>query len=345
VRVALVGTGVQSIPPVGYGGVERTISEFATALRVAGHDPVVLNRVRHGRSLDEYLFSLSVPGMVRSADAEVVHASTPVVANRLALAGMPYVYTTHSRHWFERAGARERFGFWLERRAVRKARATVALTPTLRGVISQMLPEAAGRLSVVPIGVDTEAFRPDPAARTGRVALGVGVVRPMKRWELAAEAAHNAGWTFRLVGPTPDPAYAERLRAIGPSVELLGEVMDDELRREYARADVLLHPSRVEILAGTVLQGLSAGLPVLGAAPVASLVENGTTGWTAPSGASDPEIAQFLTARLGELADSRLRLRLSEEARRVASSRFSWSAVVAAHVRIYESVRGPGVRH
>jgi glycosyltransferase involved in cell wall biosynthesis len=345
VRVALVGTGVQSIPPVGYGGVERTIAEFARALRAAGHDPVVLNRVRHGRSVDEYLFSLSVAGLVRDARADVVHASTPVVANRLALAGIPYVYTTHSRHWFELAGARERFGFWLERRAVRAARATVALTPALRDEIARKVPEALPRVSVIPIGVDTDGFRPDPTARTGRVALGVGVVRPMKRWELAAQAARDAGWTFRLIGPTPDSAYAERLRSMGPAVELLGEVMDDELRREYARADVLLHPSRVELLAGAVLQGLSAGLPVLGAAPVASLVADGRTGWTAPATADDAAIAALLTARLRDLAaDPTLRQRLSEEARRVATTRFSWPSVVAAHEPMYESVRSDASR-
>lgn len=346
VRIALVGTGVQAIPPVGYGGVERTIAEFAAALRAAGHDPVILNRVRHGRSLDEYLFSLSVPGMVREARVEIVHASTPVVGNRLALVGIPYVYTTHSRHWFERTGARQRFGFWLERRAVRRAHATVALTERLRDAIGQAVPGVASRVRVIPIGVDTERFRPDPSARTGRVALGVGVVRPMKRWELAAAAAKEAGWTFRLVGPTPDPEYARRLRAVGPSVELLGEVMDDELRREYARADVLLHPSRVEILAGAVLQGLSAGLPVLGAFPVASLVEDGRTGWTAPSGADDAEVGRFLAERLRDLANHELRARLSGEARRVASERYSWASVVRSHEELYATVAGgrPGRR-
>lgn len=339
-RIALVGTGVQAIPPVGYGGVERTIAEFANALRTAGHDPVVLNRVRHGRSLDEYLFSLSVPSMVREAHADVVHASTPVVANRLAWAGIPFVYTTHSRHWFERAGARQRFGFWLERRAVRRARATVALTDRLRAALGRSVPGVASRLHVIPIGVDTERFRPEPSARSGRVALGVGVVRPMKRWELAAAAANDAGWTFRLVGPTPDPEYADRLRAIGSSVELLGEVMDDELRREYARADVLLHPSRVEILAGAVLQGLAAGLPVLGADPVAALIDDGRTGWTAPPSADDAAIRAMFLARLRDLEDAALRARLSAQARQDATERFSWPSVVRAHIALYDQVRG-----
>jgi glycosyltransferase involved in cell wall biosynthesis len=342
VRIALVGTGVQAIPPVGYGGVERTIAEYAAALAAAGHDPVVLNRVRHGRSLDEYLFALSVSGLVRSAEADVVHASTPVVANRLAASKIPFVYTSHSRHWFERSGARERFGYWLERRAVARARMTVALTPSLRTEILRVVPSARDRIAVIPIGVDTDRFRPDPTARSGRVALGVGIVRPIKRWELAASAAVAAGWSFRLAGPTPDPGYADRLRSLGPSVELLGELTDDELRREFGRADVLLHPSRVELLAGAVLQGLSAGLPVVGAEPVATLIDNGETGWTSPPGSDAPAIRAFFADRLRDLSDAGVRARMGAAARAVAESRYSWPSVVAAHLAVYGRAFGDG---
>jgi glycosyltransferase involved in cell wall biosynthesis len=338
VRIALVGTGVQAIPPVGYGGVERTIAEFAAALRTAGHDPVILNRVRHGRSVDEYLFALSVPALVRAAHADVVHASTPVVANRLALANVPFVYTSHSRHWFERSGARQRFGYWLERRAVGRAGATVALTRRLRDEMNRTVPSARERVTVIPIGVDTHRFRPDPARRTGRVALGVGVVQPMKRWELAATAARTAGWKFRLVGPTPDRAYADRLRGAGPGVELLGELTDDDLRREYAGADVLLHPSRVEILAGAVLQGLSAGLPVLGADPVAGLVDPGETGWTSPPDASPAAIVTFFSDHLRILADADVRARMAAVARTTAETEYSWGAVARAHLPLYAKV-------
>ncbi|MCI4327186.1 MAG: glycosyltransferase family 4 protein [Thermoplasmata archaeon] len=336
-RIALVGTGVQPIPPVGYGGVERTIAEYAEALRAAGHDPVILNRVRHGRSLDEYRFSLSVPSLVRDVEADVVHASTPVVANRLALARIPFAYTSHSRHWFEREGFRQRFGYWLERRAAARARVTVALTEALRDEIVRTVPVARDRLVVIPIGVDTERFRPDPSRRTGRVALGVGVVQPMKRWEVAAKASAEAGWEFRLAGPTPNPEYAATLRALGPNVEVLGELTDADLRAEYASADVLLHPSRVEILAGAVLQGLSAGLPVVGASPVASLVEDEITGWTAAAGVEGAALHGFFVDRLRALADPATREPMAAAARRSAVSRFSWAEVVRAHLAAYST--------
>ncbi|HEY6238887.1 MAG TPA: glycosyltransferase family 4 protein, partial [Thermoplasmata archaeon] len=285
-RVVLVGTGVQPIPPEGYGGVERTLSEYARALRAAGHEVTVVNEVRGRRNRDEYRFALRLPRLLEGMEYDVLHASSPVVANRLAWMGRPFTYTSHSRHWFEIGGWRGRWGLWLERRAVRRAVHTVALTERLRSRMIELVgPSAAARTSVIPIGVDTDRFRPDWNARRGNVALGVGVVAPFKRWHLAAAALKGTGVRLRLLGPTPDTAYAAEVRAAGDDVEIVGEVSDEVLRTAYSQSDLLVHPSRVELLAGVVLQGLSAGLPVLGASPVADLVDPGA-GRTTPAEAS-----------------------------------------------------------
>lgn len=340
VRVVLIGTGVLAIPPTGYGGVERTIAELAAALRAAGHEAVVLNEVRRGRSIDEYWFARGLPGRVRGVRGDVVHASTPVVANRLRLAGIPYVYTSHSRHWFERTRWSHRWGFWLEKRAVQGAAATIALTPRLSAAIASAVgPATTRRMTTVPIGVDLERFVPDWSRRTGRKALGVGVVAPMKRWELAAAALRGTGVGLTILGPQPDPAYAQKVRQAGDLVELLGEVGNDELRRRLAESDWLVHPSRVELLSGAVLQGLAAGLPVLGAAPVGELVETGVDGWCSAEGASEPEIVASTRSHAVELArNAELRRRMGDAARRNAEARFSWRSVAAAHVGLYQSV-------
>jgi glycosyltransferase involved in cell wall biosynthesis len=343
VRVLLVGTGVQSIPPTGYGGVERTIAELANALRAAGDDPIVVNRVRSGRTTDEYWFAWELPRRLRAESFDVIHASTPVVAQRLAFAHTPFVYTSHSRHWFECRGARERWGLYLERRAVRKAAQAIALTQTLAGRIGETV-AASPPLEVVPIGVDVDRFQADGSRRTGRRALGVGIVRPFKRWELAARALRGTGITLRIAGPTPDPEYAELVRRAGDGVELLGEVSDPRLRELYSESDLLLHPSRVELLAGAVLQGLSASLPVLGARPVADLVDDGVTGAIAPADATAEELTQFWNRWALRLRDDEgLRRLMGDAGRRVAETRYSWAAVAAAHQRIYRRVARAGV--
>jgi glycosyltransferase involved in cell wall biosynthesis len=340
VRIVLVGGGVEPIPPTGYGGTERFIADLHGALRAAGHEAFVVNQVRHRRLRDEYPFAWQLPRLLRSQTYDVVHANSPVVANRLALGRIPYVYTTHSRHWYHRAQLSHRWGYWLERRAVRRASAPVALTESLARTMRAAVPETRRPIAVIPFGVDGERFRPAWDRRTGGVALGVGLVAPVKRWELAAEALRGTGLRFTLVGPTPDRAYADRVRAAGDHVELVGELSDDALAARYAESDLLVHPSRVELLSGSVVQGLSAALPVVGGPALAGVVEEGRTGWCVP----DPDPRAFITGireRATQLAgDPGLRRRMGDAARSLAQDQFSWPRVVQRYVELYRGVAG-----
>jgi len=341
VRILLLGGGVQPIPPTGYGAVERIIDDLRTGLIAAGHEAIVINRVRRRRTRDEIPFALEVPRLIRAERYDVLHAHTPVVANRLALGGFPFVYTSHSRHWFYRTQLSHQWGYWLERRAVRRARATVALTePLARTMRSQVPSPHPLPISVIPFGVDTERFQPDWDARTGRRALGVGVVLPFKRWEWAAQALRGTGVQLRIAGPQPSPEYAAQVRAAGDSVELLGEVSETDLRRLYAESDFLVHPSAVEILSATVLEGLSAGLPILGGSAVEGVVENDRTGWVIAD--ADPTTFRASTRVHAEalLADGGLRRRIGEAARAAALDRFAWPRIVEAHLAVYRAVAG-----
>jgi len=335
VRVVLIGSGVQPIPPTGYGGIERFLADLAGALRAAGHEVVIVNQVRHRRQRDEYPFAWQVPRLLRAERYDALHANSPVVANRLALGRRPFVYTTHSRHWYYRERLTHRWGYWLERRAVRRAAVPVALTPALARTIANATGVTRRPIAVIPFGVDLERFRPAPERRHGRAALGVGIVAPFKRWEVAAEALRGTGLRLTIVGPTPDRAYAERIRAAGEGVTLTGEVTDAELAQRYAESDLLVHPSRAELLSGAVVQGLAAGLPVIGGPTLEGVVESGRTGWIVDD--IDPArfVASFRAAAQAAAADPVLLRRLGEEARRVASERYSWPSVVSRYVEAY----------
>ena len=341
-RIVLVGGGVQPIPPTGYGGTERFIADLSAALVRAGHETVIVNRVRHGRQRDEYPFAWELPRLLPPPPYDVIHANSPVVGNRLALAGLPYVYTTHSRHWYYRENLRHRWGYWLERRAVRNAAGPVALTPHLAKTISGAVGRTRRPLAVIPFGVDGAVFRPAWERRTGRIALGVGVVLPFKRWEVAAASLRGTGVTLRLVGPTPDPEYAARVGAAGENVEITGEVPGDVLARQFAESDFLLHPSRAELLSGAVVQALAAGLPVLGGPALEGVVDDGRDGWLVAD--SDPTaFVQGLRDRAQTLvADGGLRRKMGDAARATAQERFSWERVVADYLTVYRAVAAEG---
>lgn len=337
-RIALIGGGVEPIPPTGYGGTERFIADLEVALRAAGHDPFVINRVRHRRLRDEYPFAWELPRLLRAETYDVVHANSPVVGNRLAGRGIPYVYTTHSRHWYYRDRLSHRWGYWLERRAVRRSSAPVALTAPLADTMRGAVGTTRRPITVIPFGVDLERFHPEWGRRTGRVALGIGVVAPVKRWEFAAAAVRGTGVRLTLIGPTPDPTYANRLRSMGPEVELTGELSNEELARRLAEGDLLLHPSRVELLSGAVVQALASGLPVLGGPPTAAAVEDGRSGWVVDD--RDPAAFQDgLRRRVEQLsADPELRRRMGEAARAAAESRYSWPRIAEQYLGLYRTL-------
>jgi D-inositol-3-phosphate glycosyltransferase len=340
VRILLVGGGVEPIPPTGYGGTERFIADLQGALTRSGHEAIVVNRVRHRKLRDEYPFAWELPRLLRGQKYDVVHANSPVVGNRLGSLGIPYVYTTHSRHWYYRSQLSHRWGYWLERRAVRRSAAAVALTEPLARTMEAAVPVTRRPITVIPFGVDAEHFHPAWERRTGHVALGVGVVAPVKRWELAAAALRGTGIRFVLAGPTPDRAYADRVRAAGDQVELLGELSEEALAARYSESDFLVHPSQVELLSGSVVQGLAAGLPVVGGPALVGVVDEGATGWSVP----DEDVPAFVGAmrrHLTELgSDAQLRRRMGDSARSVALQRYAWAQVVPQYVELYRSVAG-----
>lgn len=343
VRVLLIGGGVQPIPPTGYGAVERILADFRKALIAAGHEAEVVNQVRHRRMRDEYPFAWQLPRLLRHERYDVLHANTPVVANRLALGRFPYVYTSHSRHWFYRDRLSHRWGYWLERRAVRRASAVVALTPALARTMAATVRPPLPPVTVIPFGVDSARFRPDWSARTGREALGVGVVLPFKRWELAARALRGLGVRLRIAGPLPSPEYAAAVRTAGDRVELLGEVSEEELLRLYGQSDFLVHPSSVEVLSATVLEALAAGLPVIGGPAVEGVVDEGSNGWSLPDADPSDYVLAIRERAARLVSGEQLRREMGEKAREAAQRRFAWPNVVDEHVRVYASLRGvPG---
>ncbi|MCI4348271.1 MAG: glycosyltransferase family 4 protein [Thermoplasmata archaeon] len=313
------------------------------ALRRAGNTVGILNRVPGRGALSEYRFALNLPALIRREDYDVLHASTPVVANRLALAGLSFVYTSHSRHWFWRATWRHRWGAWLERRAVRRAAATVALTGEVEAAMRRSVPRGWSRpLRVIPYGVDTMEFAPVWERRSGQNALGVGLVLPLKRWEVAAAALRGTGMKLQIAGPVPDPQYARRVRASGDAVELLGEVDEARLRTLYAESDVLVHPSKVEVLPRAVLEAMASGLPVVGSSVLRSLFPDGRGGFSAPTGATPGDLANFIRACVARLAtDAGLRREVGESGRRLVMENFAWDRIVSAHLDLY---RDAGVR-
>lgn len=346
-KVVLLGSGVLPIPPPGWGAVERAIEGLAEGLRSLGNEVIVVNRVWDRRPADEYRFALQLPTLLKGVDRDVLHASTPVVGNSLGMRGMPYVYTSHSRHWSGTRGPTERFGFLLECRACAQAERTIALTADVSLRMARARPPTpARRIRIVPNGIDVARFAPDWAARTGHRLLGVGAIHPRKRWHLAVEALRELpGSTLTLAGPVQNEAYAQQLRGRAPpgSLNFAGEVSASDLAKLYSTHDVLVHPSGSELQSIAVLEAMASALPVVGMAILADELPGPLASQLVPESGSEKEKVQGLRQRLGELlADPDRRRQEGTQLRQHALETYNWSVVAQRVLDVYKEVNAPG---
>jgi glycosyltransferase involved in cell wall biosynthesis len=149
------------------------------------------------------------------------------------------------------------------RRSVRRAEAVLVASDFMRRELVAKLPELAGRVSVVPYGVDLERFRggPPEAART-RVGwegeppffLCVGGLAERKNVVRLADAFERLGrGSLAFVGDGP---LRPRLEG-RPGVRVVGRVPHAEVVSWLSASDVLCQPSLVEPFGQAILEAMA----------------------------------------------------------------------------------------
>jgi len=261
------------------------------------------------------------------------------------LAGVPAVLT-------RRVDAPEPAVF--ARLKYRPYRAVVALSRAIERQLAEA-GVARERVTLIPSGVDTQRFRPDAAARERlraafalpSGALVVGVVA-----QLIERKRHS--WLFALLpelvwewpalrvlcfgrGPLEHRLRAELdERGLGTQVVLAGYRAD--LPALVPGLDLLVHPAEREGLGLALLEGASAGVPVVACAVggVPDVVVDGETGVLVPR----DDAGAMVRALRALLASPDERRRLGTAARQHVERRFDLGRLVAAHHSLYTRVLG-----
>lgn len=208
----------------------------------------------------------------------------------------------------------------LRRRLYPRAHAGVALNPGEGRWLGGLL--RPGALEVIPQLVDLPETLPERCEEP--VVLAAGRLIAVKRFELLVEAfaatrVRRRGWRLRIVGEGPERARIEaRAHELGVSdaVELPGTIAD--IWPEYARAGVFALTSSYESFPMTLIEAMSAGVPVVAfdaqTGPQA-IVTHEVDGLLAPTGdvgglaaaidrlADDADLRASLTARSRLVAD------------------------------------------
>lgn len=364
------------------GGTERALLRVVSDLdpdrfehticTLVGHslDPMGRARiVNMGRSLEAR--GLLLPALMRVFLREkphIVHSrnwATIEAVPAAHLAGVPAV--VHSEHgrdmeaivngqpWRRRVLRRWCFG-WANR--------VFAVSQELRDYYVVQLGVPASLIEVIPNGVDTGQFWPDPEARrVMRARLGVadrtllvgsvGRLVPIKDYPTLFRAADQLaaeGMDLRvaLVGPSgcaPHDGQKDLQQGLASLPRLAERVIfpgeSDEVANWLNAFDAFVLPSLSEGMSNTVLEAMATGLPVI-ATRVGSnpdIIEDGTSGIL-----FEPRDAAALAGHLRALAASpELRRRLGLQARARVERSFSQADMTQRYATLYSEVlRGKG---
>ena len=214
------------------------------------------------------------------------------------------------------------------------------------------------RFTIVPGAVDAARFRPrdgyvaggwiDPAQPVllyhGRVDRRKGALDLLEAFALLRnERKHPAAGRARLLysGIGPDSrAVEDRVPEFGLDgcFTNLGYVNYGDVPEVYRRADIFASPTYSEGFSNTILEAMSAGLPVVSChvVGVVDCLRDGVNGLLVPPG----DIDALADALARVLDDQPLRVRLAEQALGEVHKLYSWPVVARQIAGVYEDIRG-----
>lgn len=323
-RLAFLDSWLQQVAEG--SGTAAAIGGLGRALRARGHHVARIAPMAPwpaGLTARRLLFNLYLPALLRRLPYDLVVGFDIDGARVAGRSAAPYVCSVKGviaeelRH--ERGTARRML--WalsrLERLNTRRAPLVLTTSDYCRRKIGEHYGVPAGRVRLVPEGVDLPGWRAALAApgppREGRTILCVARQYPRKRVADLLRAFALLRPRFpdaRLVVVGDGPEHP-RLRAIAAQLDLdrsallLGAVPDEQMAGWYRRAGLFCLPSAQEGFGIVFLEAMAAGLPIVAttAAAVPEVVPDGRAGALVPSG----DVAALAEALAALLASPRLR--------------------------------------
>lgn len=277
----------------------------------------------------------------------VVHAHLPHAAwmarwSRLATPVRVVVDTLHSSS--TGTGVRRmgyRLSDWLSNEVTAVSHAVAA---------AHLAAEMAAKITVIPNGVDMDAWRPDAAARAavrGELAIeneflwfAAGRLEPVKDYPTLLAAMAQLPSTARLVIAGTGP-LEEQLRGLASQLCLQSRVrflgFEQDVRRWMQAADGFVLSSRWEGLPMALLEAAACALPAVATdvPGTREVIVHGGTGWLAAQG--DPRaLAEAMTRLMHTSLDGRKTI--GEQARQRAFDSFSLELALTRWEALYSDL-------
>jgi len=304
-------------------------------------------------------FCMRVARLLRARrdEFDVVHDNQSLGSALLAVqaVGLPVVATVHhpitrdrmvdvaDAQWWRKPLVRRWYGFvQMQKRVACKIPELLTVSTASAADIAADFGVQPSRIHVVPLGVDTELFRPRTTRLRGRIIAIASADVPLKGVSHLLHAVARLRADHEL-----DVQLVSKLDPNGPTEKLIAELgisdivtissglADEELATLLASAEIACIPSLYEGFSLPAVEAMASGTPIVasraGALPEVLGADDDCARLVTPGDVGE------LTAVLGELLGSPAELaRLGTNGRRRAEAVFSWESVAEQTVSVYE---------
>jgi glycosyltransferase involved in cell wall biosynthesis len=292
----------------------------------------------------------------RAGDFDVVHDNQTFAPKLLGIPelGLPLVGTMHhpisvdrrldiaAAPFYKKLTMRRWYGFVRsQQRVAREFPISIAPSQSSANDAVREFKMRPDQLTVVPIGVDIDVFRPVGDRVPGRVVAMCSADVPLKGLSVLLKAMHALpadvpADLIVVTKPTPGGA-TEKLVAelgIGWRVQFVSDLSEEAVANLLASAEVMCVPSLYEGFSLPAAEAMACGTPLV-ASDAGALPEvvgrDGSAAVLVPPG----DAAALAGALADLLADPVRRAEMGASARRRAVERLSWTATARATVEVY----------